>query len=101
MAGIWTVVPISIGVYTKVCWGYSGNDQTMAEGALKVAKDPLGSDKVSFSQIMHMETYLLDDISNVRPSEGEVMEGTHKAVISSGISNRWADINLYLCTSVI
>jgi hypothetical protein len=72
----------------------------MAEGALKIAKDPLGSDKVSLSQIMHMKAYLLDSISNVRPSEGEVLEGTHKATISSGISNRWADMSWYLCTSV-
>jgi len=72
----------------------------MAEGVLKIAKDPLGSDKVSLSRIMHMKAYLLYDISNVRPSEGEVMEGTHKAAISSGISNRCAGISWYHCTSV-
>jgi hypothetical protein len=72
----------------------------MAEGALKIAKDPLGSDKVSLSRIMHMKAYLLDGVSNVRPSEGEVLEGTHKAAISSGISNTWAGIRWYFCTSV-
>ena len=59
----------------------------MTEGTLKVAKDPLGSDKVSFSRTMHMEAHLLDSIGNVNPSEGEVLEGAHKAAVSSGISN--------------
>jgi len=99
-AGVRAAGPISVGVDTELCWGCSGNDQTMAEGALKIAKDPLGSDKVSFPRIMHMKAHLLDGIGNVGPGEGEVLEGTHKAAISSGISNRRAGISWYLCTSV-
>ena len=56
-AGVRAAGPISVGVDTELCWGCSGNDQTMAEGALKIAKDPLGSDKVSFPRIMHMKAH--------------------------------------------
>jgi hypothetical protein len=72
----------------------------MTEGTLEIAKDPFGSNKVIFSRIMHMKAHLLDSIGNVRPGEGEVLEGTHKAAISSGISNGRAGISWYLCTSV-
>jgi hypothetical protein len=47
-----------------------------------------------------MKAHLLDGIGNVGPGEGEVLEGTHKAAISSGISNRRAGISWYFCTSV-
>jgi hypothetical protein len=36
---------------------------------------------------MHVETYLLDRIGDIMPSEGEVRKGTCKALICNGITD--------------
>jgi hypothetical protein len=40
---------------------------------------------VGLSGIMHVKTYLLNCIGDVRPDEGEVLKGTSKTPIGSGI----------------
>jgi hypothetical protein len=45
----------------------------MANSALEIAKDALGSHKVDFSGVMHVKTYLLNSIGDVRPGEGKVL----------------------------
>jgi hypothetical protein len=67
---------------------------------LKVPQNSLGSDNMSFSGIMHVETYLLDNISDVRPSEGQVLQSTSKTAISCRICNWRAGFNGDLGTSV-
>jgi hypothetical protein len=59
----------------------------MAHGALKVAKNPLGSSKVNFPRIMHVKADLLHGVGDVRPCESQVLEGAHKAAVGCGISN--------------
>jgi hypothetical protein len=49
---------------------------------------------------MHMQTNLLDNISNVRPSESQVPKGTGTASVSSLISNRRPNISGEFCTSI-
>jgi len=99
-AGIRAACPINISVYTKLSWSCAGDDQTMNEGTLEIAEDPFGSNKVSFTRSMHMKTNLLNGVSNVQPGESEIVEGTHKAAVAGGISNRWSSISRNLCTGV-
>ena len=99
-AGVRAACPISVSVHTKLCWSCAGDDQTMTEGTLEIAKNPFGSDKMNFTWSMHMKAYLLNGVSNVRPGESEVLEGAHKAAVVGGVSNRRAGISRYLCTSV-
>ena len=40
----------------------------MIEGAIQIAKDTFDERKVRFTRVMHMETNLLHDISNIRSS---------------------------------
>jgi hypothetical protein len=72
----------------------------VTEGTLEIPKDPFGSNKVSFTRSMHMEAYLLNGVSNVRPGECEILKGAHKAAVAGGISNRRTGISRYLCTGV-
>jgi len=59
--------------------------ETEVDGAAEVAKDPLESGEVWLPGIMHMETYLLTCISDVRPGEGEMLKCPGKTSICSGI----------------
>jgi hypothetical protein len=77
-----------------------GDDQAIADGALKVAKDPLGSGHVSLSGIVHVKADLLDGICDVGASERQVLEGTRKTAVGCGIIHRRASISRYLGTSV-
>jgi hypothetical protein len=45
----------------------------MADGTLKVAKDPIGCSKVNFPGIMHVQANLLDIICDIWSGEGEVL----------------------------
>jgi len=73
--------PIRISIHNKLRWSRPRNNQTEAEGALKVPKDPLGSHKVNFSGIMHVKADLLDSIRNVGSSKCQVLECTCKAAV--------------------
>jgi hypothetical protein len=45
----------------------------MIKSALKVAKDPLGSNQMNLTGIMHMEANLLDSVGDVRPCESQIL----------------------------
>jgi len=68
-------------------------EETEIDGAAEVAKDPLESSEVWLPGIMHMETYLLNCIGDVRPGEGEVLKCTDKTPICSGICH-WGTLSL-------
>ena len=68
-------------------------EETVVDGAAEVAKDPLESGKVCLPGIIHMETYLLNCIGDVRPGEGEVLKCTGKTPIGSGICH-WCTLVL-------
>jgi hypothetical protein len=72
----------------------------MAHGALKVAKNPLGSSKVNFPRIMYVKADLLHGVGDVRPCESQVLEGAHKAAVGCGISNSRTNISRDFGTSV-
>jgi len=71
----------------------------MTDSALKVAKNPLTSNK-NFPGIMNVEADLLDGVCNVRPGEGQVLKSSHKAAVGCRIINRRADISRHFGTSV-
>jgi hypothetical protein len=60
-------------------------EEAEVDGAAEVAKDLLESNEVWLPGIMHMETYLLNCIGDVRPGEGEVLQCAGKTPICSGI----------------
>jgi hypothetical protein len=91
-SGVRAADPIRISIHNKLRWSRPRNNQTEAEGALKVPKDPLGSHKVNFPGIMHVKADLLDSIRNVGSSKCQVLECTCKAAVGSGISNRRTSI---------
>jgi hypothetical protein len=65
----------------------------MIKSALKVAKDPLGSNQMNLTGIMHMEENLLDSVCDVRLCESQILESSHKAAVCCRISYCRAGIN--------
>jgi len=59
----------------------------MTESALKVTKNPLGSNEMNLPGIMHMKVDLLDGVSNVRPRKSQILKSSHKAAVCCRISN--------------
>jgi hypothetical protein len=58
------------------------------------------SHKVGLSGVVHMETDLLHDIGDVRPSEGEVLKSTGKTPVPGGVLD-WVTLGLReLCLRV-
>jgi hypothetical protein len=75
----------------------------MTLSALKIAQDPLERRQVGLPEIMHMKVELLNDISNARSSEGQVMQNTSEAPeVSSTVHRRVGDgISLEHCGSIV
>jgi hypothetical protein len=48
-------------------------EEAEVDGVAEVAKDPLENSEVWLPGILHMETYMLNCIGDVRPGEGEVL----------------------------
>ena len=53
--------------------------KTKIHGTLHIAQDALHDGEVWLSRIMHAKTDLLNNISNVRMREGEILLGTGNA----------------------
>jgi hypothetical protein len=62
--------------------------QHVVDGAPEVAKEALESREVGLSGVVHMETDLLHGVGDVWPSEGEVLKGTDKTLVPSGVLDR-------------
>ena len=52
--GVRAASPVSVGVDHELSRSRVGNDKAKVKSALKVAKDPLGSHKMSVPGIMHV-----------------------------------------------
>jgi hypothetical protein len=61
--------PVCVSIDNKLTGDRLGDGKAKADRALEVLENPLGSNKVSFPGIMHMQTELLDSIGNVRLGE--------------------------------
>ena len=68
-SGVRAASPVSVGVDDELSWSRAGNDKTKTDSALKVAKNPLGSNKMNFPGIMHVQADLLNGVRDVGPSE--------------------------------
>jgi hypothetical protein len=60
--------------------------QPVVDGAPEVAEEALESREVGLLGIVHMETDLLHDVGDVRPSEGEVLKGTDKTPVAGRVA---------------
>jgi hypothetical protein len=62
-------------------------EEPVVDRAPEVAEEPLESGEMWHPGIMHMETYLLNCIGDIRPGEGNVLQGTGQTPVGSQISN--------------
>jgi len=53
--------------------------KTKIHGTLHIAQDVLHGSEVWLSRIMHVKTDMLNNISNVRAREGEILQGVGNA----------------------
>jgi hypothetical protein len=60
------------------------------ESAAYVPQNALRSSKVRFPRAVHVGADLLNGVGDVRPGEGEVLEGSSQAAEVRGILNRGA-----------
>jgi hypothetical protein len=61
--------------------------KTKIQSALKVAENALHSAKMRLPRVMHIEADLLNSISNVRTSEGEILKCSSNTAIVSGVGD--------------
>jgi hypothetical protein len=83
-----TTSPISIRVDCQVIRRGPVEMKTQVQGPLYIAQDALHGSEMWFLWIMHMKTYLLDGIGNVRTSEGEILKSTNYTAELGRISHR-------------
>jgi hypothetical protein len=57
---------------------------------MQVAQYPLDCRQVRVSRSMHVKAHLLDCIRDIRPSKGEILQGSDKTPVLGGIANRIA-----------
>jgi hypothetical protein len=88
--GIRAAGPISVSVDNKLSRGRLRNDKSMIDGALEVAEDSLGSHKVNFPGVMHVQADLLNGVGNVRPCKSQVLECTYQTPVGCRVSHRRA-----------
>jgi hypothetical protein len=84
--GIRAAGPISVSVYNKLSRGRLRNDKSMIDGALEVAENSLGSHKVNFPGVMHVQADLLNGVGNVRPCKSQVLECTYQTPVGCRVS---------------
>jgi hypothetical protein len=64
--------------------------QTVVKSTLKISKDTLDQGKMRLTRIMHVEANLLYNISNVWPSECQILKSTSKVAVVGRIGDTWA-----------
>jgi hypothetical protein len=64
---------VNISVDDELRWRGETKKQTVVEGALEVAEDPLHNHEMGLSRVIHVEAHLLDCVGDVEPGEGEVL----------------------------
>ena len=75
-------------------------NQAEANSATDVAEETLQCSKVRLPRIMHVKTNLLNGIGEIRPGEGEVLQGTGEAPVGSRISHGITQISRQLRLSI-
>ena len=75
-------------------------NQAEANSATDVAEETLQCSKVRLPGIMHVKTDLLNGIGEIRPGEGQVLQGTGKTPVGSRISHGITQISRQLRLSI-
>jgi len=79
--------PVSVRVGGELADVSSAQVKTGGEGALDVLENALDQREVRLAGIMHEQAYLLNSICQIRPCQGEVLEGTGETPVLGGVSN--------------
>ena len=86
---IWTACPICVRVHSQLTLQRRPEKKSQVHCASNVAQDTLQGSKVRLTRIMHVQANLLNGISDIRPGEGEILQGTGETPEVRGILNRW------------
>jgi hypothetical protein len=73
-ACVWAASPVSVGVDHELGRRGWSEYESVVEGAVEVAQDPLESGEMGLPQGVHVQAHLLDGVGDVGPREGEVLE---------------------------
>src|SRR6185312_14323764 len=99
-ASVRAASPVSVGVDHQLRGGRAVKNQAEANSATDVAEETLQCSKVRLSGIMHVKTDLLNGICEIRPGEGEVLQGTGEAPVASRIGHGINQISRQLRLSI-
>jgi hypothetical protein len=95
-----TASPVSVGVDHEFRrWGWS-EKEVVVEGAAEVAQNPLERGEMGLPRSVHMQAHLLDDVCDVGPGEGEVLEHAGQAPVGRRVGDRRPVVLRELCLSV-
>jgi hypothetical protein len=83
-----TTSPVSIRIDCQVIRRGPVEMKTQVQGPLNIAQDALHGSEMWLLRVMHMKTYLLDCISNVRTGESEILQSTSYTAELCRISHR-------------
>ena len=86
-ASVRAASPVSVSVDHQLRGGRAVKNQAEANSATDVVEETLQCSKVRLPRIMHVKTDLLNGIGEIRPGEGQVLQGTGKALVGSRISH--------------
>ena len=75
-------------------------NQAEANSATDIPEETLQRSKVRLPGIMHVKTDLLNGIGEIRPGEGQVLQGTGETPVGSRISHGIIQISRQLRLSV-
>jgi hypothetical protein len=90
---------VSVGVDHKLRHrGWS--EEAIVEGVAEVAQDPLESGEMWLLWGVHMQAHLLDDVGDVGPREGEVLEHASQAPVRRRVGDRGPIVLIDLRLSV-
>jgi hypothetical protein len=91
-ARVGAVDPVGVGVDHKLRRRGRSKEEAVVEGATMVAQDPLESGEMGLSWGVHMEAHLLDNVGNVGPEEGEVLERAGQARVKHRVGD-WGPLS--------
>jgi hypothetical protein len=87
-ASVGTTCPIRIGVRGEGCGRCGVKLKSEVQGATNVAQNPLDEVEMRFPRSMHVETGLLNIVSDVGTRQCQVLKSSCKAPVLGGVGNK-------------
>jgi hypothetical protein len=87
-ACVGAVGPVSIGIDHKIRSRGWAEEEAVVEKATEVSQNPLKSSDVGLPWCVHMKAHLLNDVGDVGPGEGEVLECACQAPVRRRVRDR-------------